>query len=101
MLDKVKLALALSANTFDTELAELITAAVLDLKIAEVNSDAVVSEPTDPLVARAIISYCVYHFELEHGDTDKADRFKAAYDEQKAQMSMATGYTVWKNAPSN
>lgn len=100
MLDKVKMALALSANTFDTELSELITAAVLDLKIAEVNSDAVVSEPTDALVTRAIISYCVYHFELEHGDSTKADRFKTAYDEQKAQMSMATGYTVW-TAPSN
>lgn len=100
MLDKVKMALALSANTFDTELSELITAAVLDLKIAEVNSDAVVSEPTDSLVSRAIISYCVYHFELEHGDSNRADKFKAAYDEQKAQMSMATGYTVW-TAPSN
>lgn len=100
MLDKVKMALALSANTFDTELSELITAAVLDLKIAEVNSDAVVSEPTDPLVSRAITSYCVYHFELEHGDSTRADKFKAAYDEQKAQMSMATGYTVW-TAPSN
>lgn len=100
MLDKVKLALALSTTTFDTELAELITAAVLDLKIAEVNSDAVTSEPTDPIVARAIISYCVYHFELEHGDQTKAERFKAAYDEQKAQMSMATGYTVW-NAQSS
>lgn len=100
MLDKVKMALALSATTFDTELAELITAAVIDLKIAEVNSAAVVSEPTDPIVSRAIISYCVYHFELEHGDSVKAEKFKAAYDEQKAQLSMSTGYTVWK-APSN
>lgn len=100
MLDKVKLALSLSTTTFDTELAELITAAVLDLKIAEVNSTAVVSEPTDSLVSRAITSYCVYHFELEHGDQAKAERFKTAYDEQKAQLSMATGYTVW-NAPSN
>ena len=98
MLDKVKLALALSANTFDTELRELITAAVLDLKIAEVNSEAVTSEPTDSLVSRAITSYCVYHFELEHGDTNKAERFKAAYDEQKAQMGMREGYTVWTAA---
>lgn len=100
MLEKVKLALSLSANTFDTELAELITAAVLDLKVAEANSDAVVTEPTDALVSRAITSYCVYHFELEHGDMARADRFKAAYDEQKAQLSMATGYTVW-NVKSN
>lgn len=96
MLDKVKMALAISVNTFDTELEELIQAAVGDLMIAEVNNvDVVKSEPTDPLVSRAIVSYCVYHFELEHGSGDRADRFKAAYDEQKSQLSMASGYTVW------
>ena len=96
MLNKVKLALAISVNTFDTELAELILAAVADLMIAEVNdADVVTSEPSNPLVSRAIVLYCVYHFELEHGDGVKAKRFKAAYDEQKAQLSMSTGYTVW------
>lgn len=96
MLDKVKMALAISVDTFNTELEEFIQAAVCDLMIAEVdNVDVVTSEPTDPLVSRAIVSYCVYHFELEHGSGDRADRFKAAYDEQKAQLSMASGYTVW------
>lgn len=96
MLDKVKLALALSVDTFNTEIEELIQAAVADLQIAEVNNtDVVKTEPSDPLVSRAIISYCVYHFELEHGSGDKAERYKAAYDEQKAQLSMASGYTVW------
>lgn len=96
MLDKVKLALALSVDTFNTELEELIQAAVADLMIAEVNNTEVVTtEPSNPLVSRAIISYCVYHFELEHGSGDKAERYKAAYDEQKAQLSMASGYTVW------
>lgn len=96
MLDKVKLALALSVDTFNTEIEELIQAAVADLQIAEVNNvDVVKTEPSDALVSRAIISYCVYHFELEHGSGDRADRFKAAYDEQKAQLSMASGYTVW------
>lgn len=96
MLDKVKLALALSVDTFNTEIEELIQAAVADLQIAEVNNtDVVKTEPSDALVSRAIISYCVYHFELEHGSGDKAERYKAAYDEQKAQLSMASGYTVW------
>lgn len=96
MLNKVKMALAISVNTYDTELEELIQAAVADLMIAEVDdTDVVTTEPSDPLVSRAIVSYSVYHFELEHGSGDKAERFKAAYDEQKAQLSMATGYTIW------
>ena len=91
MLDKVKLALQLSVNTFDSELLELIDSATLDFGIAGVTLPA----PADAISNRAIISYCIYHFELEHGDGVKAERFKKAYDEQKAQLSMATGYTIW------
>lgn len=91
MLDKVKLALQLSVNTFDSELLELIDSATLDLGIAGVTLPAL----ADAISNRAIISYCIYHFELEHGDGVKAERFKKAYDEQKAQLSMATGYTIW------
>lgn len=91
MLNKVKMALALSINTFDDELNSLIAAAQLDLGIAGVD----LPETLDAIAERAIISYCVYHFELEHGDGVKAERFKVAYDEQKSQLSMATGYTTW------
>lgn len=91
MLEKVKMALAISINSFDTELQDLISAAKLDLGIAGVE----LPEELDAIASRAIVSYCVYHFELEHGDGLRAERFKAAYDEQKAQLSMATGYTVW------
>lgn len=91
MLDKVKMALALSIDSFDTELTDLISAAQLDLGIAGVE----LPDTLDAIAERAITSYCVYHFELEHGDGIKAERFKTAYDEQKAQLSMATGYTEW------
>lgn len=91
MLNKVKLALQLSIETFDSEITQLISSAELDLGIAGVTLPATL----DAICDRAIISYCVYHFELEHGDGVKAERFKAAYDEQKAQLSMATGYTTW------
>lgn len=96
MLNKVKLALLISSNDFDTELQDLIGAAVLDLGIAGVDDETVVSDnPTDKLIIRAIISYCGYHFELIHGTLDRADAFKRSYDEQKAQLGMATGYTTW------
>lgn len=96
MLSKVKLALLISTTEFDSELTELITAAVLDLNIAGVDNATVVkTEPSDALVSRAIISFCAYNFELMHGEESRSDRFKKVYDEQKAQLSMATNYTTW------
>lgn len=89
MLEKVKTALRITTNAFDDEINDLIASALLDLGIAGVTNDSL----TDALLARAVITYCKIHF----GDIDGAeyDRLKASYDEQKAQMSMATGYTTW------
>lgn len=95
MLDKVKLALLISGNDFDTELNELIGAALIDLQIGDVNGEVTVSTTTDAAIIRAVCSYCGYHFELEHGALNRADAFKRSYDEQKAQLSMATGYANW------
>ena len=87
MLDKVKLALRITTNAFDSELTSLIAAAKLDLGIAGVQ----VPTTLDEIVELAIITYCKCNF----GEPDNYDRLKASYDEQKAQLSMATGYTVW------
>ena len=96
MLDKVKLALLIDGEDFDDELTDLIGAAVLDLNIAGVDDETAVSDnPTDKLVIRAIISYCAYQFELVHGALERSEAYKKSYDEQKAQLSMADGYTVW------
>lgn len=89
MLEKVKLALRITTNAFDTELTDLISAALLDLGLAGVNEFS--SDTADPLVIRAVVTYCKVHF----GEPDEFDRLKASYDEQKAQLSMATGYTTW------
>lgn len=90
MIDKVKLALRITTNAFDDEIADLIEAALKDLGIAGVTND----DTTDPLIIRAVITYCKCHF----GEPDEYDRLKRSYDEQKAQMSMATGYTTWTGA---
>lgn len=92
MLEKVKLAWNRTDDTFDTEITALITSAQLDLGIAGVT----LPDTLDVIVERAITLYCLYHLELEHGDDGKAERFKTAYDENKAQLSMATGYTIWQ-----
>lgn len=87
MLEKVKLALRITTNAFDSELNGLISAAQLDLGIAGVK----VPTTLDAIVELAIITYCKVHF----GEPDDYNRLKASYDEQKAQLSMATGYTEW------
>ena len=87
MLEKVKLALRTTTDAFDDELNNLILAAQTDLGIAGV----VVPEELDAICTVAIVTYCKLHF----GEPDEYDRLKASYDEQKAQLSMATGYTVW------
>ena len=87
MLTKVKLALRITTDAFDSELSDLIEAAKIDLGIAGVNVPAEI----DAIVSTAITTYCKIHF----GEPDEYDRLKASYDEQKAQLSMATGYTTW------
>lgn len=87
MLDKVKIALRISTDAFDSELTDLIQAAQQDLGIAGV----VVPEELDAIVSKAIITYCKMSFGLP----EDYDRLKRSYDEQKAQLSNATGYTDW------
>lgn len=88
MLEKVKLALRISTDKYDTELNDLIDSAKLDLGVAGV----VVPQTVDALVTKAIITYCKMSFGLP----EDYDRLKRSYDEQKAQMSNATGYTDWE-----
>lgn len=87
MLEKVKMALRITTDAYNDELNDLISAAQTDLGIAGV----VLPETLDAICQRAIITYCKLHF----GEPDDYDRLKASYDEQKAQLSMATGYTEW------
>lgn len=89
MLTLVKLALRIVTDDFDDELNMLIEAAELDLGIAGV----VLPDTYDGICQQAIITYCKMHF----GASDDWDRLKKSYDEQKAQLSMADGYTVWSD----
>lgn len=98
MLDKVKLSLLISTNDFDSELTDLIGAAFIDLNIGDVDPDKTVSSTTDPAIIRAVCCYCGYQFELLHGSLERSAAYKKSYDEQKAQMGMASGYTVWSDA---
>ncbi len=89
VLAKVKMALRIVDTEFDDEITDLILSAMADLDIAGADGANVI---LDNVLARtAVITYCKMHF----GEADEFDRLKRSYDEQKAQMSMATGYTEW------
>lgn len=86
-IDSVKMALRITTDVYDEELAELINASKQDLGIAGVELPSTIDE----ICTRAIITYCKMSFGLP----EDYDRLKRSYDEQKAQLSTATGYTNW------
>lgn len=86
MLEKVKIALKITTNDFDSELSDMINAAVLDLGLAGIINTL----QTDALVIRAICTYC----RLNWGSPADYDKLKSSYDEQKAQMSMSSLYNT-------
>ena len=87
MLGKVKKALRMVTDAYDDQLNDLIESALADLGVAGVTN----KNTYDPLVRNAVITYVMMNF----GEPDEYDRLKASYDEQKAQLSMHTGYTEW------
>ena len=89
-LDKVKMGLRIKTTAYDEELTDLIAAAKSDMGIAGV----VVPSTLDEIVTKAIITYCKMSFGLP----EDYDRLKRSYDEQKAQLVTATGYTDWLEA---
>ena len=90
MLESVKLAMGITVDAYDAELSDLIAAALADLGIAGVSG----YQTDDPLVLMAVKTYCRMRF----GSPADYDRLKAAYDEQKGQLMVATGYTDWGDA---
>ena len=95
MLDKVKLALLISVSDYDEEILNLIYSAFIDLNIGDIDEEKTVYATTDPAIINAVCCYCGYQFELLHGSLERSSAFKRSYDEQKAQRSMSSNYTVW------
>lgn len=87
LINAAKLSLRITTNAFDSQITDLLNTAFLDLGIAGV----VLPPEYDELVKLASITFVMLHF----GEPDNYDRLKAAYDEQKGQLAIATGYTNW------
>ena len=87
LLENCKTAMRITTNAYDNEITEYINAAKLDLGIAGVE----IPQAADALINKAVITYVRMSF----GAPANYDKLKAAYDEQKAQLMNATGYTTW------
>lgn len=85
-INAVKLAMRLTTSAYDNEIGSLIDAALADLGITDIYN----TNPSSPLVFRAVATYCRLHF----GTPSDYDKLKASYDEQKGQLITATGYGI-------
>lgn len=88
LLDTVKKAVARDyTNSFDSQLTQLMNAALEDLTAAGV-TDATASTAS-AMVIQAVCTYVKANF----GETDEYENLKASYDEQKAALSMNANHT--------
>lgn len=90
LIMQAKKARRITTSVFDDEVGRLLEAAMLDLGVAGVEVPA----ELDALVSQAAITYFMANF----GEPENYERLKASYDEQKAQLSMCSGYTDWLGA---
>jgi uncharacterized phage protein (predicted DNA packaging) len=88
MLEDVKKSLRVSNTAFDDEITDLMEEAKADLVQSGLSS-VIVQKDNDPLIKRAIKTYCKAHFGI---DNPQADRFQQSYDLLKQHLSMAGDY---------
>lgn len=87
MVDKIKLALRLSSDTFDDEVRSLIAACKLDLDVSGVNTKLI--KDGDELYMEAIRLYCKSKFGL---DNPYAEKYWDAYVSLRTHMTTVKEY---------
>lgn len=93
MLEAAKRALSLDITNYDTELSGYISAALLDLSVTAGVTGAT-ADTDDPLIINAVVTYACAFFYLTR-DPDKYQTLMKAYEMQKGNLRIATGYTDW------
>lgn len=91
LLDKVRMACRVTTNTFDAELTDLINSALADMQITDITN----LEETDPLIERAVLTFCKMNFGFATLSNDQFARLQDSYNEQKKQLLMSSSYTDW------
>lgn len=82
-----KMARRITTDAYNSQIEMILNAGLQDLGVAGV----VVPDESTAIVEQALITYFLMNF----GEPENYDRLKASYDEQKAQLSMHTGFTDW------
>ena len=95
LLQDVKTACRVTTVTYNDELTDLILAALADLGITDIDEAKLTTDNTDPLIKRAVLTYCKMNFGYATLTNDQYDRLKSSYDEQKSQLLMSSKYTDW------
>lgn len=95
LLIKAKIACRVSESTvtYNDELTSLIQACLADLKITDIDEAKLTTEDVDPLVERAIMTYCKLNFGYATLTSDQRAFLQDSYDLQKSQMLMSSSYT--------
>ncbi|WP_369899749.1 head-tail connector protein [Bacillus manliponensis] len=89
LLEKVKNAMRIDGVDHDDELQDLIDTAKHLLKEAGVVESKNVD--TDPLIRKAVITYCKAQFGT---DTKDSERFSWSFEEMKKHLSLLQSYTM-------
>ena len=95
LIDKVKTACRVTGTAYDDELTDLISAAFADMGITDIKSSMLVETNINPLILRAVTTYCKMNFGYATLTEEQYSRLKESYDEQKAQMLMSSTFTTW------
>lgn len=95
LLIKAKIACRVSESTvtYNEELTGLINECLADLKITDIDEAKLTTEDVDPLIERAILTYCKMNFGYMALTSDQRAWLKSSYDEQKSQLLMSSSYT--------
>ena len=92
LIDDVRSYLRIDASdtSFDVEIQDLINAVQTELTDVGVNP-AFVSSATDPLIKKAITTFCKANFGY---DTDNAEAFASSYEKLKIYLMNSSTYQV-------
>lgn len=100
ILEAAKLARRIKTSAFDSDIMDLIEAAIEVLETRGVTAIKVEGEPgteqgavysIQPMAKQAVITYVGLHF----GQPDDYDRLKEAWETQLGQLMTTSGYTRW------
>lgn len=85
MLDRVRNSLRIKHNKFDEEINDLIEEAVRDLETSGIVNISL----DDPLISKAIKTYCKANFGIDNKDSEK---YQESYESIKNKLALCGDY---------